>query len=466
MLLTAEVVRSVLAFIVVLGITITIHEFGHFAMAKLLKIRVLVFSIGFGPKLVGFTRGGTDYRISPFPIGGYVKMAGETFDEERQGAPEEFLSHPKWHRFLVAVAGPFMNIVLAVFILSFSYLEGVWVPRYQKELALVGPVAVNSNAYRAGLRTGDLVVSVHRSSVRTWEDMEIALATAPKDSLDIAVQRGSQTLHFHIEPPQVNTVDPAALGFRFSLPRTIVAAVDPRSPAEAAGLRDGDEILSVEGNGRQGRSYDEILNIISASKGVPLRFEVRRPANWRRPEEAPGRVSELPQSGETLRLSIVPIEDQGRVVIGFRPEVPTDLEKFGVLGALAQSVRQSYKMSALTFKIIGRIFTGSASVKTISGPIEIARISGSAARTGSARIFFGFLGLVSLQLGVFNLLPIPILDGGVIALLVVEAVLGRDLSLSIKERIVQVGFVFLILLMGFVVFNDLSKIVDFDKLFR
>jgi regulator of sigma E protease len=458
---------TILAFIAVLGINITIHEFGHFAMAKLLKIRVLVFSIGFGPKLIGFTRGGTDYRISPFPVGGYVKMAGETFDDERQGSPEEFLSHPKWHRFLVAVAGPFMNIVLAIFILSFSYLEGVWIPRYHKEPAVAGPVATNSISYRAGLRTGDRIVSVRGTPVRTWEDMEIAFATAPKDSLDVVVERGSQRLRFHFEPPAVSTVDPAALGFRFSLPRTVVAAVDSRSPAEAAGLHEGDEILSVEGNGIIGRSYDEILNMISASKGVPLHFEIRRPsANHRPGGFAANRLEEAPTTGEVLRLTITPAEDQGRVLIGFRPEIPMDLEKFGIAGAMAQSVRRNYEMSALTFRIIGRIFTGSASVKTISGPLEIARISGSAARTGSARVFFGFLGLVSLQLGVFNLLPIPILDGGVIALLVVETLLGRDLSLGIKERIVQVGFVFLILLMGFVVFNDISKIVDFDKLFR
>ena len=157
-------ITTILAFVVVLGITITVHEFGHFAMAKLLKIRVLVFSLGFGPKLLGFTRGGTEYRLSPFPLGGYVKMAGETYDDERQGAPDEFLSHPKWHRFLVAVSGPFMNILLAVFILTFSYIEGVYVARYPKEAAVVGPVAANSIAKRAGLQTGDRIVTRTRQS--------------------------------------------------------------------------------------------------------------------------------------------------------------------------------------------------------------------------------------------------------------------------------------------------------------
>jgi regulator of sigma E protease len=456
---------TILAFIVVLGITITIHEFGHFAMAKLLKIRVLVFSLGFGPRLVGFTRGGTEYRLSPLPLGGYVKMAGETFDDERQGAPDEFLSHPKWHRFLVAIAGPFMNVVLAVAILAMSYLEGVTVARYHKQPAVVGPVVANSIAQRAGLETGDRIISVRGSSVKTWEDMEIALATAPRDSLDIEVERGAQRLKLHFAPPDTEQVDAATLGFKFSIPRTIVAAVDPKSPAQAAGLKDGDEIVSVEGNGKVGRDYDEILNIISASKGVPLHFEVRRTSEVRQPETVGQNASsEVPQGGRILHLTITPVELDGRVVIGFVPEIPSDLEKYGLGGAVVQSVKRNYEMSALTFKIIGRIFSGRASVKTISGPLEIARISGSAARTGSARVFFGFLGLVSLQLGVFNLLPIPILDGGVIALLLIEGIIGRDLSLGLKEKIIQVGFVFLILLMGFVVFNDLSKIVDFDKI--
>jgi regulator of sigma E protease len=439
--------QTILAFLVVLGITITIHEFGHFAVAKLLKIRVVVFSLGFGPRLLGFTRGGTEYRISAFPLGGYVKMAGETFDEDRQGSPDEFLSHPKWHRFLVAIAGPFMNIALAVAILTTSYMDGIRVPRFLKEPPLVGPVVDNTPARRAGLRTGDRILSVGGNPVDTWEDMEIGLATAPKDSLDLEVARNQERLRIHLDPGNLTNVDAAALGFKFSLPRTIVAGVDPKSPAHQAGLKEGDEILKVQGGGKTGRNYDEILNIISESKGVPLDFEVRR-------------------GGEIHQVSITPAESDGRVLIGFVPEVPSDLEKYGVGRALTSSIRKNYEMSILTFKIIGRIFTGSASVKNLSGPLEIARISGNAARTGSARVFFGFIALVSLQLGVFNLLPIPILDGGVIALLLVEGIIRRDLSLAIKEKIIQVGFVFLILLMGFAVFNDLSKSSIFDRWFR
>ena len=458
---------TLLAFIVVLGIVITVHEFGHFSMAKLLKIRVITFSLGFGPRLFGISRGGTEYRISALPLGGYVKMAGEAFDEDRQGAPDEFLSHPKWHRLLVALAGPFMNILLAIAIVTTSYMQGMLVPRYLKEPALVGPIAPDSAAHRAGLQSKDVIVAVNGNQVDTWQNMEIALGTAPRDALHVTIDRGGRRLDLHFEPPQKETVDPDALGFKNMLPRTIVRGVDASSPAQMAGLQAGDEILSVYGNGRKGRSYDEVLNIIAASNGIPLEFEIRRPAA--RPD--PGTnwdalVGELPRTGTVRRITITPKEENGRVIIGFFAEIPTDDERYGLIGSVRQSVRHNYDIAILTFRVIGRIFTGSASVRTISGPIEIASVAGSAARTRSTRLFFGFIGLLSLNLGIFNLLPIPILDGGVIALLLIEGLIRRDLSLGIKEKIVQVGFVFLILLMGFVVFNDLTKIPIIHNIFR
>jgi regulator of sigma E protease len=459
---------TIVGFVLVLGITVTVHEFGHFLMAKLLKIRVVIFSLGFGPRLVGFTRGGTEYRLSPIPLGGYVKMAGETFDEERKGDPDEFLSHPKWHRFLVAIAGPFMNILLAVAILTVSYTQGVDVPRYPKEPAVVGPVAAGSIAQRAGLETGDRVISIHGNRVTTWEEMEIALETAPKDALDVEVARSDRVLQLHFDAPETEQVESASLGFKFPLPKTIVYLVEENSPAQKAGLRGGDEILAAAGNEKKASGYNQILNLISESKGIPLNFTVLRPDA--KPQGEQIWDQSFTPKGRILHLHITPIEDKGHVKVGFSPDYPSDLQKFGIFSAIGQSVRQNYEMMTMTFQVIGRIFKGSASVRTIAGPIEIARISGSAARSwqesGSARLFFAILGLISLNLGIFNILPIPILDGGVIALLVVEGVIRRDFSLALKEKIVQVGFVFLILLMGFVVFNDLSKIIDFDRLFK
>ncbi|MBZ5495345.1 MAG: RIP metalloprotease RseP [Acidobacteriia bacterium] len=460
-------VTTILAFIVVLGIVITVHEFGHFAMAKLLKIRVITFSLGFGPRLAGFTRGGTEYRVSPLPLGGYVKMAGEAFDEERQGAPDEFQSHPKWHRLLVSLAGPFMNILLAVAIVTTSYMEGVLAYRYLIGPADVGPVIYNSVAQRAGLKSKDRIVAVNGNRVNTWQSMEIALGTAPRDALNVSVDRSGQRIELHFDTPPTEDVDPISLGFNYMLPRTIVQELDPNSPAQKAGLKPGDEILSVQGGGKRGSGYDEILSIISESKGVPLQFEIRRPAVSPPPGASwESTVQELPRTSATHWLTITPIEDKGRVLVGFYAKIPADHERYGLLGSVKHAVRHNYDIAVLTMQVIGRIFTGSASVKTISGPIGIAGVAGDAARTHSARLFIGFIGLLSLNLGIFNLLPIPILDGGVIALLLIEGLIGRDLSLGIKEKIVQVGFVFLILLMGFVVINDLTKVLNFNSIFR
>jgi len=456
-------ITSILAFIVVLGITISIHEFGHFAMAKLLKIRVLVFSLGFGPKLVGFTRGDTEYRLSPIPLGGYVKMAGENYDADRQGTPDEFLSHPKWHRFLVAVSGPFMNIFLAVVIFTLIFSQGVYVPKYLSGPTVVGPVTNQSVAGDSGLQTGDRIVSVSGNRVGTWEDMEVALSTSKKDSISLGVQRGDRTLSIALKADKLDLVDSGTLGFKAPLSKTIVDSVIDKSPAAEAGLRKGDQILSVRVDGERGDTFSQILNIISKSEGVPLVFEIFRPDKGT--EFDPWQTSRRDLPGSLKELTIVPVEKDGQVLIGFSYDIPMNLNKFGLGTAFVESVRFNYEKATLTFQIIGRMLKGSASVRTLSGPIGIAQLSGDAARTQDMGVFFTLIGIISLQLGIFNFLPIPILDGGVIALLLIEGLIRRDLSLDLKEKIVQVGFVFLILLMGFAVFNDLSKIFNFEKIF-
>jgi regulator of sigma E protease len=458
---------SILSVIVVLGILVSVHEFGHFAMAKLLKIRVLTFSLGFGPRLIGFTHGGTDYRLSYIPLGGYVKMAGEIPDEERKGDPDEFLSHPKWHRFLVALSGPLMNILLAIFITASFHMIGVMVPKYSKEHMppIVGPVTADP-AKRAGLQSGDLILSVHNNPVKTWDELEIALETAPRDALNIEVRRNNTTIPLHLDAPaKKQNVDPYPYGFRFPLPKTCVYDVGKDSPAEKGGLQAGDEILSVSGNGRTGTNYDQILSIISDSKGIPLDFEIRRPAIETTKENL--QKSFESKSGKIIHLTITPKEDENqRVLIGFNPE-PSEFRQYGLIDAFAKSIQFNYKQSAQLFKVIGNIINRSADIRrSLSGPIGIAKISGEVAVTLSLRNYLFLLAFISLQLGILNLLPIPIMDGGVIMILIIEGLLRRDLNLKLKEKIVQVGFVFLVLLMSFIIFNDITKYVNFGNLFH
>jgi len=332
----------------------------------------------------------------------------------------------------------------------------------------VGPVAAGSIAKLAGLETGDLIVSVNGNPVQTWHDLEVALGTASRESLGMELLRNEQTLRLRFDASSIDRVDPASLGFKFTLPKTMVYAIEKDSPADRGGLKAGDQILSVQGQNQTGSNYNDILNLISESEGIPLTFTVRRP-NVTPPKDKIWESSET-EDARILSITITPKEKGGRVLAGFQPDYPADFQKYGIVMAFTQSVRRNIETSSLIFTILGRILKGSASVRTLSGPIDIARISGTAGEaaisTGSALLFFEFLGLISLHLGIFNLLPIPILDGGVIALLLIEGVIRRDLSLNLKEKIVQAGFVFLILLMGFVVFNDLTKIIDFNQLFR
>jgi regulator of sigma E protease len=387
-------------------------------------------------------------------------MAGEAYDDDRKGAADEFLSHPKWHRFLVAIAGPFMNVLLAVFVWTFAYMEGVDIAQYIKGPAVIGYVETKSIANQAGLQPNDKILSVNGNAVNNWEQMEIALGTSPKDSLNLQVDRNGQTIPIHLNPPSGN-VESESLGFLPPNGRMVIFDVESGAPAQKAGMQQGDEILSIKKDGAVIGDLNLIRNTIAKSKGIPLDFEIRRPPNTKAGEPS------------ILHLKVTPAENKnGQVLAGFRfgYDYPSVKEQFNLFGAINKSIHRNYNVCVDTFTIIGRIFKGTASIKTLSGPIEIAKFSGKAAQaaqsSGRLMIFFTFLALVSLQLGVFNLLPIPILDGGVMALLIIEGLMRRDLSLNVKEKIVQVGFVFLMLLMGFVIFNDLSKNISFHGLFR
>lgn len=428
---------TLLAFIFVLGIMIFVHELGHHLMAKYLKIRVDVFSLGFGPRIFGFRYGDTDYRVSAIPLGGYVRMRGENYDESLSGGEDEFLSRPKTHRFAVAIAGPAMNLALAVILLAGNYMAGVQVPAYLSEPAVISHVLEDSPAAEAGLTEGDRILSVAGSVTPTWEGLQIQVATLAGRNVEVVFERDGQTFQRIVGIAE----DPATgIGYIGVLPpsQTLIDAVE-EGPALEAGLRPGDMILAVEADGYRSEVREDIVRVLGSSLGRPVEFTVRR-------------------GEETFVRSITPVEMEGKARVGIvlGSIVETRIERYDPLSAVARSVERNYQMAALTFRIVGKLITGQSSIKMMSGPIEIARFSGQAASQGASALT-GFMALISLQLGIFNLLPIPILDGGVIALLLIEGLMGRDLSMRVKERIFQVGFIFLVLLMGIVIFNDISK---------
>ncbi|MBI4482847.1 MAG: RIP metalloprotease RseP [Acidobacteria bacterium] len=441
-----SVAYTVLAFAFVLGAMIFIHELGHFLVAKGLRIRVDTFSLGFGPRLAGFRRGGTDYRVSAVPLGGYVKMAGEQYGEGLTGAPHEFLSRPKWQRLLVALAGPLMNLVLAVVLSAVNFMYGVQVPQYMKAAGVIGLVQPDSPAHRAGLRYKDRIIAIDGKRTPTWHDIQLAIGTSPNQTLHLLIEREEKTIEAKITTTSLPDMEIGNAGIGPYV-EAGVEKVEPGSPADKAGLRKGDEIIWVRAGEHQASGWN-MRELVSQREGSALNFTIRR-------------------KDQILERTITPQKIAGETRIGvmLSPKVSFVTEKYPIGQAFLQSFHQNYRLTLLTLDVAKKIITGKASLRAMSGPIDIAKYSGEAARSGLVALL-GFMALISLQLGIFNLFPIPILDGGVIFLLLIEGVIRRDISAEVKEKIVQIGFVFLVLLMAVVIVNDLSKNIPFLRVFK
>jgi regulator of sigma E protease len=436
-----NVTSDIVVALLVLGVIIVIHELGHFLVAKFFNIRVEVFSVGFGPRLLGFRRGETDYRISAFPLGGYVKMAGENPTDTVTGDPREFLSKPKWQRFLVAAAGPAMNIVLAIALLTGLYMYGTEVPEFiNDDRPIVGIVDPGSAADQAGIRMGDLIVSFSGVERPDWQYILTQILTSPSKDLPLVVERDGRRIETSIRPVPTGRSEVGDAGM--GPPMFAVGRVNPGSPAEAAGLRPGDEILKVDGIDLRtsGRTIQEAIQSV---------------------QEATFPLTVL-RDGGTIQLDVTPVLQEGRRMIGIEMALPTDMVKAGFTEALRLSLRENGRNAALIFQVLGKLFKREASLKQLDGPIGIVRVSGQMFDAGLGPLI-SLMALISLNLGLLNLLPIPILDGGVILLLMIEGVMGRDLSLAVKERIVQVSFVFLLMLTVFVLYNDVMKLLPANQ---
>ena len=446
----SDVITAVVAVAVVLGFMILIHEWGHYAAAKLLGVRVEVFSIGFGKRLFGVRRGETDYRVSAIPLGGYVKMSGENPMDERTGDPGEFLSHPRWHRFIVAIAGPAMNILLAIGLLTGVYMVHFEYPVFLDRPAVIAGIRHDSAAAKAGLQPGDRIVRIEDIENPTWEQVYFKVVLNPNQPVNVTVRRGDQTFQRQIVPKAVTASQVGSAGW-YGDESVIVGDLEPNMPAEKAGLKEGDKIVAMDGKPLP--SIDAMIERLQQTQDKPVDLTVLR-------------------DGQTLQAQVRPVlastEDpsEKRYRIGFQNRAEMKVSRLPFVQALNRSLDDNKKNSVLILQLVERLVERKISIRAVSGPIGIAQDAGEAAQQKGWTPLLELTSVISLNLGIFNLLPIPILDGGVIALLLIEGVIRRDLSLNLKEKIVQVGFVFLILLMGFVVFNDLSKIFDFNRLFR
>ena len=423
---------------VVLGVMILLHEFGHYAAAKLFGVRVNVFSVGFGKRLWGFRRGDTDYRISALPLGGYVKMAGENPLEAHSGAPDEFMSHPRWQRFVIALAGPAMNILLAIALLTIEYMVHYERPEFFDQPAVIGWVADNTPAAAAGIEQGDRIVRIDGQRNPTWEDVLLKVMISAKQPVDISIQRGNQLLEKQVKPDAASD-EYGSVGWQ---PQQTPAVTEllPNMPAMAAGIKVNDRILAM--NGLPMRSVFSIIHYLQENKDKPVEVTVLR-------------------DGKELHFTMTPVllEENGQkgYRLGFGIAGPYRVEKLPFPKAFSLSLEKSKKYSVLIVELVRRMIEHKVSIKQMEGPIGIARATGEAAKQPGWIPLLDLTAMISLNLGIFNLLPIPILDGGVILLLIIESVMRRDISIRIKERIYQTAFVFLILFAAVVIYNDLMK---------
>jgi regulator of sigma E protease len=424
--------------VAVLGLMILVHELGHFIAAKLFGVRVLTFSLGFGKRLFGFKRGDTDYRLSALPFGGYVKMAGDDPSEVRPGDPGEFLARPRWQRFVIVVMGPAMNALLAVGLLTGLYRYHFQKPAYQDQPARIGDVEQDSPAARIGVVPGDLIVRLGGLVNPKWEDVEVKILTTVGEALPVEIQRGGQILSLSVTP---QAKGPNRIGDAGWYPYVLgtIDTVEPGLPASQAGLRRGDQILGVDG--RKAFFWPRIAHLLQTGNGKEAELTIQREG-----KQFPVRVKPV--------LSEVRGEKIWRIGVAFRSNMVVRQLPWGE--AIASSLRDNLRNSLATFDVLGKIITRRMSTRSLAGPIGIVQLSAEAYRAGVPELLM-FVSFISLQLGIFNLLPIPILDGGVIFVLLIEGAMRRDLSQEVKERFAQAGIVFLLLLAAFVMYNDIVK---------
>jgi len=435
---------AIVAFVFVLGVLVILHEAGHFLAARWLGARVEVFSVGFGRRVWGVRRGDTDYRLSAVPFGGYVRIVGLGPDESSVTGSEADDSEllPRWKRAVILVAGPLTNVVFAVVFLAVAFMIGVEVPAYRTEPPVVGWVEPDSPAAAAGIRAGDLVTRVDGQQIGSWRQLETSVLTAGGRRLPVTLERQGRVLTVEMTPTEFSRYGFGYAGVLPPLDSTVVQLL-PGSPAERAGLEPGDRIVGVAGEPVE--QFYDLIRLISPHPGEEIELRVER-------------------DGRERTLDVVPDDEGGEGKIGIALVFPSELRHLGPLAAVRAGAVESWRMTIETFRVLGRLLTLKTSLKQVSGPLDIARISGEAARSGVHSLIW-LMGLISLQLGIFNLLPIPILDGGHLTIIAFESTIRRDLSMRVKERILEVGFVLLVVLMVVVLFNDVVKLLP-DSVYR
>jgi regulator of sigma E protease len=432
------VLTGIIAVAIGLGVMVLVHEWGHFVIARLFGVRVEVFSIGFGTRLFGIKHGPTDYRLSALPLGGYVRMAGDNPAEERRGDPDEFLSKPRWQRVLIALAGPTTNFLLAIVLTGALFMRGGEQFSYADKPVVVAGVLQDSPAQKAGIQAGDRVVSFGGIKNPTWDRLALELGlSAPGRTVPVTIERGDRLITTRVS---VDLQQFAAV-VGYPAEPVVVGSVTPGSPAERDGLKEGDTLVAA--NGEALTAPPQLSEVLKESGGKPLMLEVRRNGQaqtvelhptWKDPGDGLARW----QIGITFRFAMSPTH-------------------YSVLQALQKATERHVVLTNKLISLVGQLVVHKVSMKQLEGPLGIVQETSRAAKQGFGDVV-NLMAVISLNLAILNLLPIPILDGGHILMLGIEGLLRHDLSLKIKERFVTVGMVFLLLVFLIVMYNDVLRL--------
>ncbi len=428
-------ISTILVFSVVLGIIVIVHEFGHFIAARLMGVRVETFSFGFGKRLFGKKIGDTDFRVSVFPLGGYVKMAGEDEYDPDNLKTDEFQAKNRAQKIFILLMGPLMNIFLALLILTIINIAGVESEKYKSEPPAIGLIAEESPAEKAGLEVGDLILTIDGKNVKDWKELELEVGSNPDNLIKIVYKRGGKQFSTELMVESDNEYNIGDAGFYWKY-RVMIGSVKDNSPASLAGIQPDDIIYSINGDDI---TPFNITKIISDNPGNPLDFRIKRGESFIEKKITPQKAGDRIEIGVGL--------------IQYSPMINV---KYGFFDAVSKSIKDTIRLTALVFDAFRKMIVGKLSAKNLSGPIEIAKFSKRAFDSGLSE-FFMLIAFISLQLGIVNLFPIPALDGGHLMIYSIESLIRREFSMKVKLALINVGFFILLTLMAFVILNDIAK---------
>ena len=459
-----EILFSAIVFIFVIGIMVLVHEWGHFIAAKKIGVKVEAFSIGMGPVIFKWTKGETEYRISALPVGGYVKMLSENPDEGVTGDPKEYQSRKRWERFIILFMGPALNIVLAFLIWTGIIIMGEQKEEWLTKPATVEYVSPGGPGDKAGLEPGDTITAINGTKMKDWETMMYFVATNPRNELTLTYSRDGQQFTAKATPFEDPQNGIGTLGVTPGYP-SVIAGVAKGLPADEAGLQDGDKVLSI--NGVPSNTYYDLFDEIS--RNTKLAYALRSLSPLAPQINFSDKMLssfhavdlEVKRGEEIFHVNVSPVLDKatGSIRIGItRPPMDMITVHVGILDAFGMAAGRCVDMTVRLYDVLAKMLTAKLSSKAISGPLEIASISGQAASQGIVPLL-NLIAFISLNLGIVNLLPLPVLDGGQITVLAIEGLIRRDLNQKIKEWIMRVGVAMLLLLMLLVISQDVMKLI-------